>query len=221
MTAWPPQPEDWSTEPPLAWASGVLLLALLKKCSLYLTWDSRKTIKVWEPQPSAVHSTNASRFGCKWESCWSSREKESRQCSSPIPNDMMYHSRTDHPMLVLPGACGVLGWGPDKGSHEGQGLPTTPEQCAPRAQSQGVTTDWESERQDQQMLSQEVPLCKGIQYDTRQSERAGQSMPKACVSRVTTVPLCWLGCATALFVPRSSVTLWNYNVKDLSSRQLS
>ena len=54
-----------------------------------------------------------------------------------------------------------------------------------------------------------------IEWGTRQHAKG------SCQHQVTTVPPCWLGCATALFVPRSRVTLWNYNLKDLSSRQLS
>lgn len=105
-------------------------------------------------------------------------------------NDMMYHSTAEqtfpwwyHQDLVQ--CCVEMKlW---KGLTQGPGTPSRhlamPEQCAPslRPQPQRVTTDWESKRQDQQVLSQEVPLCKGIQYDTRQSEMPG-SMPKACVS---------------------------------------
>lgn len=77
-----------------------------------------------------------------------------------------------------------------KGLTQGPGTPSRhlamPHQCTPKAQMPGVTTDWE--RQDQQILSQEVPPCKGIQYDTRQREMPG-SMPKARVSTAS-LPYC-------------------------------
>lgn len=97
-----------------------------EKYLLYLTWDGRRASKVPEPQPSVVCSTNASRFGCKCLTWRSSREEESRQCSSPVPNDTC---RAAHLMLVSQRSCAVLFWSSEEGSLVRQGLPAGTRQC--------------------------------------------------------------------------------------------
>lgn len=116
----------------------------------------------------------------------------------------------------------VLRWGSKKGSPEGHRLRSGTWQC----QSNVLHFQEYSCRK-----SQLTGKAKGSVSSPRTSHYAKvssmtqvwvtHSMPKARLSTLTAVPPCWLGCATGLIVPRSRVKLWNYNPKDLSSRQLS
>lgn len=199
----------------------------MKKCLLYLTWDSWKASKVRAPQPSAVHSTNCSRFGCKCLTCWSSREKEQTVHQSNTKwHDVPQHCRTDHPILVSPRSCAVLCWGEAlKRAHpRARDSQQAPGNARPMHSVSKSTVagshNWLGKQKagpavPRTPIMQRYPLWHKTERDSRQHAKGLHHC------NVTTAPPCWRRCATALFVPRFRVTLWNYNLKDLSSRQLS
>lgn len=95
------------------------------------------------------------------------------QESSTEWHDVPRHRRTDHPMLVPAGSCAVLYWGEaPKWAHP---RATDSDQAFGNARAMcsifksTVAGNWlGSKRQCQQ--SQDIPLRKGVQYDTRLSE---------------------------------------------------
>lgn len=61
------------------------------------------------------------------------RREQTVQQSNTEWHDVPRHCRTEHATLVLPGSCGVLCWGSEEGSPEGQGLPAGTWQCQSNA----------------------------------------------------------------------------------------